>query len=168
MVALVQDAPQDDEPEKSVEFIFGFVKDFPERQAHDWEAMETKAVQILTAASVVVGLASLGARSDTLPVVQAVIFGLGLVAYLVVVQRVAAVLGIRDIRRSRQAKFLWDNRRTPVKDLQASMVEDIIKAYGENVAALEEKAHNITLALRALAVEATAVIAALILTRLLP
>jgi hypothetical protein len=167
MVALVKDEPPEEPNPKTVGFIYDAVKDLPERQAHDWEAMETKAVQILTAASVVIGLASIGSQQQAqlLPSQAAVFIG-GLVAYVAVLFAVAACLRTRDIRLVRQAEWLWAKRTFDVDLIQEELIKDIIAAYEENQTTIGLKAHFVNIALVALGVESVAVGAALIWSRL--
>jgi hypothetical protein len=168
MVARPVEEIEQSPPADSVEFIFEYAKGFPELQNKDWEAMETKATQVLTAGSFIVGLASIGSMGPQLRLEpgQAVLFALGLAAYLGVLGCVAAAIRVRDIHRSRLVDWAWDNRDADPHDLRVELIGHIKAAYAHNIGEIDKKAAHIQRAMVALGLEAVCITVALIWTRL--
>lgn len=166
MIALAQEAPLEERPQNdNINFIFDFVKDFPERDGHDWEAMETKAVQILTAASFIVGLASIGSMGKGLTPPQLALFGMGLAAYLGVLICVGLTLRISEIRLSRLSAWMWENKDCDIADLKREVIMDVIEAETENLESLNQKAHYLRGAVPLLGLEAALILTAVIWSR---
>ncbi len=140
--------------EKTVEFIFEYTKEAPERQGRDIDALDTKMVQVFSAASVVVGL--LGVSSENLddsPVANGFL-ALAVVSYVVAAAVALFHLYPKEQRRSLHVEDLWPKGwNQNVKDLQHSLIEDIreVNTFNKNV--LEQKRNTLVAAVAATGVE---------------
>ena len=87
---------------ESLNLIFETTKDAPERQLHDVEAMDAKAVQVFAAASIIIGLATLIGDAGT--DVATAFLACALVAYAACVAMAMMALSIRTYFFTRQAE----------------------------------------------------------------
>jgi len=129
---------------ETLDFIFGLVKDAPERQLHDLEALDAKMVQIFGAASIVIGRAGISDTSlDGGTTVKILLVG-ALVAYLGTAVVSFVHLRLREFRRSLHADTLWNEMwQRDVLEIQHALVADIAAAYDYNKQVLHEKGRTI-------------------------
>jgi hypothetical protein len=143
---------QHEPPPETVDFIFQYIKDAPERQLAGSEALDAKMVQIFTAASVIIGLA--GLTSGSQKPVSAVLLVFAVIAYVGGAGCALVQLWARDYRRSLQADELWRKLwASPVSDVKHSLVHDIAASYVHNAKLNRHKKWTVRLALIAVAVE---------------
>jgi hypothetical protein len=142
-----------DEPAaETVDFIFQYVKDAPERQLAGVEALDAKMVQIFSAGSVIIGLA--GLTSGSQKPASAALMAFAVAAYVAVAALALVHLWARDYRRSLQASELWRKLwASPVADIKHSLVHDIADAYAYNRELMGRKKWTLRLALIAVAAE---------------
>jgi len=133
---------------ETLAFIFGLVRDAPERQLHDLEALDAKMVQIFGAASIVIGLAGISDTNlDGSTAVKALLVG-ALIAYFATAVVSFIHLRLREFRRSLHADTLWNELwQRDVGEIQHALVADIAAAYDYNKQVLHEKGRTILAAL---------------------
>jgi hypothetical protein len=125
----------------TLDFIFDFVKDAPERQLHDAEMLDNKIIQILSVASIIIGLVGFGVGKISLnhtaeiaPLIVAIL------AYIVVVCLSIIHLKAISFRRSLHADELWQEHWDEnVVDIKHDLVADIGEAYGHNKGIIDKK-----------------------------
>jgi len=142
-----------DEPgAETIDFIFQYVKDAPERQLAGVEALDAKMVQIFSAGSVIIGLA--GLTSGSQKPASALLMAVAVAAYVAVAALALAHLWARDCRRRLEGLELWQKLwASPVADIKHSLVHDIAGAYAYNRELIGRKKWTLRLALIAVAVE---------------
>jgi hypothetical protein len=150
---------------ETLDFIFDYTKEGPERQLGDVDALDSKMVQVFSAASVIIGLGGLSGHSGG--VAGAILIALAVVAYVVVGLAAVKHLGVRTFRRSLQADVIWRKLwRYGVSDVKHSIVDDISRAYAHNKEVIDGKARTLQIALIAVAVEVFFVGCGLVASRL--
>lgn len=156
----------DELDEKTVEFIFDYTKEAPERQSRDLDALDNKMVQVFSAASVVIGLA--GISSTTLGSTGDIDVLLTIAVITYVVAAVAALIHLspKKQRRSLHVEELWPRCwNMKVKDIQHALIEDIRKAYSYNSQVLKRKRGTLVVAVGATGIEVVSVGITLISSR---
>ena len=140
--------------QESLEFIFEYIKEAPEKQVQTADALDTKMVQIFGAASIIIGLA--GLSSVSLSTERWVILPLigALLAYIAVAVVTFVHLGPKAMRRNLHADVLWpDYGEYEVQDIKEILVQDTRDAYAFNKGVLFDKATMISRALIGTALE---------------
>jgi len=147
----------------AVDFVFEHVKDAPQQQLRDADALDSKVVQLFSAGSVIIGLAGLSTKS------QGVSGWFLLLAVLYVGVAIAAFTHLygRTYRRSLQADTLWRRawHRAPM-DIKRALIADVQAAYDHNKVVLGDKAKTMAAVIVGLSAEVVFVGASLIATRL--
>lgn len=147
--------------------ILEYTQEAPERQIKDVEALDTKMVQIFSAASIVIGLAGVSSASlpdgwliSTLLVLAVLVYGLTtLVAFLHLLPR--------TLYRALLADELWEKFwYEETSTLEHDLVDKIGKAYKCNKIVLQRKAVTIRCGIVTAGLEVLLVGAALIFARL--
>lgn len=150
--------------QETLSFILDFTKDAPENLIKDAGFLDTKMVNILTAASVVISLGGLSVRGISGGWYIKLLLGIALVAYWCVVAMAIKILKPRDFSHSRHADTLWqEHYGQDLADVKHALVQDISMGYAENKNAVKEKAKHIRYALLGLAIEVGVIIFAIIL-----
>jgi len=146
---------------ETIDFIFNYIKDAPERQLAGAEALDAKMVQIFSAGSVIIGLG--GLTSGSHKPLSAALIAFAIVAYVGLGVAALAHLWARDYRRSLQADELWTKLwASAVTDVKHSLIHDISLAYAHNKTLLGRKKWTLRLALIAFAVEVVLVGSAIV------
>jgi hypothetical protein len=144
-----------------VDFIFDQGRIASERQLRDADALDSKATQLFSAATVIVGLAGFSGEAAAAPLVAAVI------VYLAVSVSALYALWLAKFRVTDSPKQLlrryWDE---PLLETKYAMVNDMAAGFDENEYALGRKRRGVlwTLALTGLE---TALIGAAVIWTLL-
>ncbi len=151
-----------DEPAaETIDFIFQYVKEAPERQLAGAEALDAKMVQIFSAGSVVIGLA--GLTSGGQAPLSAIFMAFAVAAYVALSGFAFLQLWARDYHRSLQADELWLKLwASAVPDIKHSLVHDISAAYAHNKSLLFRKRWTLRGATLAVAVEVALVGSAIV------
>src|SRR5215203_2944995 len=107
--------------DKTVEFIFEYTKDAPERQARDIDSLDTKMVQVFSAASVVVGLVGVSGNNLGNTPAANPLLALAVISYVVAAVVALFHLSPKEQRRSLHVEDLWPKGwNQSVKDIQHS------------------------------------------------
>ena len=143
---------------ETLDFLFDFITPLSERQLQSADALDSKAVQVFSAASVVIGLLALAGET---------IAGGFLVAaallYLVVAVSTFYAIKVRRFRVTRHGDDLWQHHwHRDVPAIKHSLVSDAADAYAENRGVLGDKRVAVSTALAATGLETLAVVAALV------
>jgi len=152
---------------QTVETIFDLVKGTPERQIDNANTLDTKMVQVFSAAGVVIGL--LGLSSGNLAHskwITACLIG-ALFSYGVTAGVAFFHLRPKPFRRSLHGDTLWKEtwKLTPT-EVQHTVIADVEKAYSHNIPLLRGKSRTLRIAVLATAIEVILVGLALLLSRL--
>jgi len=151
---------------KTVETIFDLVKNIPERQLDNANTLDTKMVQVFSAAGVVIGLLGLssGALGEAPWITTCLISAL----FFYSVTAFTAFLHLRPkpFRRSLHGDSLWNEtwQLTQI-EVQHTVIADVAKAYSHNRLLLSKKARTLSIAVFATAIEVVSVGLALLLSR---
>jgi hypothetical protein len=147
----------------TLDFIWQLTKDATEVQLKDVESLDSKAFQIISVASVVIGLTSLAALKTPITGTPGAYLIVTAVAYAICGLFSLGSLQIRKYRRSLYADELWPKHwmDTP-DDIKHAMVQDISEAYAHNGRMLRHKSTYLRWALAALITESAFVAAAII------
>jgi hypothetical protein len=142
---------------ETLDFLFDFITPLSERQLQAADALDSKAVQVFSAASVVIGLLALARET---------VAGGFLVAaallYLGVAVSTFYAIKVRQFRVTRHADDLWQRHwHRDVAAIKHSLVSDAAEAYAENKNVLHDKRVAVSVALAATALETLAVVTAL-------
>jgi len=152
---------------ETVETIFDLVKNAPERQMDNANTLDTKIVQVFSAASVVIGL--LGISSGNLEQarwISACLVG-ALSLYGVTAISTFLHLWPKPFRRSLHGDTLWQEAWNMTRiEVHHTVIADVSKAYVHNKSLLRGKAYSLSIAVFATAVEVVLVGLALLLSRL--
>ncbi len=148
---------------ETLEFIFNYTKEAPERQIKDAEALDNKMAQIFSVASVVIGLVGVSSVSGRW---TNLLLAAALISYLVAATVALFQLIPKAQNRSLHADKLWSTFwQKEVYDVQHSLVDDISKAYSHNLEVLKKKSLTLKVVLGATAAEVLFIGIALILSR---
>jgi len=146
---------------ETIDFIFEYTKDAPERQLAGAEALDAKMVQVFSAGSVIIGLGGLASTGQK--PYSAVLIAFAVVAYVGLGAFAFAHLWAREYRRSLQADELWRKLwASNVRDIKYSLVHDISAAYAHNKKLLLRKRWTLRGALVAAAIEVVLVGSAIV------
>ncbi|MDD4876935.1 MAG: hypothetical protein PHQ86_07400 [Dehalococcoidales bacterium] len=152
---------ENNEPEinrESLDFIFEYTRNAPELQLKDVEALDNKVIQILSVASVIIGLIGFVIGKANINVLSLIALLIALLAYIVLAIFAFIHLKSTNFRRSGQADTLWDEFWSDdVKSIKHSLVADISKAYAFNKTLINKKARTLLCVVIFAAVEVVAV-----------
>jgi hypothetical protein len=140
--------------EDTVNLIFEIIRDNPERQVADAKDLDTKMIQVFSAASVVIGLVSFAGRPSNHSWWIDVLTG-GLLFFYGATALVAFMhLRARKFRRNLYASNLWRDAwdRTPT-EIKHALIVDISEAYVHNKPILNQKGRFIQIAVVTTGVE---------------
>jgi hypothetical protein len=145
---------------ETLDLILDYTKGTPRRQAEVAHMIDTKALQVFAAASIVLGLAAAGTLREG---VAAWLFGAALLVYLVAVVAAFSVLRTRDFRIVDDADNIWPRfwDSEPL-DVKHALIDDITSAYAVNAELLRSKGRALTWVVGATATEAVLVGSAVI------
>jgi hypothetical protein len=140
--------------EDTVKLIFEITRDNPERQVADAKDLDTKMVQVFSAASVVIGLVSFADRPSQDSWWIDVLIGCLLISYGATALVAFMHLRARQFRRSLYAGNLWREAwdRTPM-EIRHALIVDISEAYVHNKPILNQKGRFIQIAVVTTGVE---------------
>lgn len=144
---------------ETLTFILDWTKDAPERQVRDGEASDTKMVQILGAASIVIGLTGIANRTAS-SAPSWVMFGLlvALAIYAALACIAVAQLWPKRFQRSAQADELFPNYwADDVQTVRHALAHNVSEAYRFNKAVLAQKKERVCWALGLLALQVVVV-----------
>jgi len=128
----------------TLDFVFDLVRDAPEKQLHDLEALDNKMVQIFGAASIVIGLAGVSDAITDRPLAADVLLVAALVTYVATAIVAFFHLRLREFRRSLHADVLWDEMwQLDPTQIKHVLVDDVSRAYRHNKLVLHEKGRTI-------------------------
>ena len=136
-------------PAETLDFLFEYTREAPQRQLEAVDALDSKAFALFSASAVVVGLAGIGTWSqDEVPLGAGILLALAVAAFVSVGGAVLYSAWVRRFRLSFQANVLWEDYwDEDVGRIKHALVADIAAAYRENHATLERKARALILAL---------------------
>lgn len=152
---------------ETVEFILDYIKDTPERQLRDMTDLDSKTIQVFSAASIVIGLAGLSAiQGATKPAVLGLLVD-ALVTYVAVAGLSVWHLFAKRVKVARFGDTLWEDFWESTPDaIRHGLVEEISRTYGYNKGVLKQKAVTANLALITTGLEVLLVACALVAARL--
>lgn len=157
-------AAADVNPE-TLDFIIETTKAGPEGQARDVDAIDAKTINVFSAASVVIGLASFARDFGSWP--TTVLFGIALGAYAVAVVGVVLAIKVREIRFTSHASHLWAMyQHAEPETIKKALAQDIAETYDENNVIMKRKTLGARIAIFATATESLLVGAGLLLARI--
>lgn len=147
---------------ETLDFILDYIKDGPKRQLEAASAIDSKALQVFAAASIVVGLASAGPlRHGT----AAWVYGAGLFVYLAAAAAAFDVLRTRKFRVVDDADHIWPRYwNVELAKVKYALVADITAAFEHNAELLGDKAFALKCLVGATAAEVALVGAAVIVS----
>jgi hypothetical protein len=121
----------------TLDFILDYTKGAPARQADTSHEIDTKALQVFAAGSIVLGLAAAGPLRHG---AAAWFFGAALFVYGVVAFAAFSVLRTRDFRVVDDADHIWPRFwNVDLADVKLALVKDITSAFTENSVLLNSK-----------------------------
>lgn len=122
---------------ETLDFILEYTKAAPGRQGETSQAIDTKALQVFAAASVVLGLAAAGPLRHG---VAAWLLGAALVVYAIAAGAAFSVLRTRDFRVVDDGDRIWTRYYdAELEDVKHALVDDITSACAENAVLLGSK-----------------------------
>lgn len=125
--------------QETLEFIFDYTRDAPEKQLQDAKDLDNKIAQLFSVGSIVIGLAGLANLGpSTGGDVWFLLIALG---FYVIGAIVALISQFPTVQwRSLHADVLWEEYwQKDVSAIQHALAEDIQKAYGCNNKVLKQK-----------------------------
>jgi hypothetical protein len=153
-VAQEGESRRDTPKDETVEFIFEYTKDAPDRQARDIESLDTKVVQVFSAASVVIGLLGISRENLSDSAAANAFLALAVVSYVVAAGVALYHLYPTEQRRAQHVEDLWPTGWDKnVKELQHALIESIrgVNTFNKNV--LVQKRNTLVAAVAATGVE---------------
>jgi hypothetical protein len=145
---------------ETLDFILDYTKDAPRRQAEVSHMIDTKALQVFAAASIVLGLAAAGPLREGAAVW---LFGVALFVYVGAAVAAFFVLRTRDFRVVDDAENIWPQYwHVELVDVKHALVDDITSASAENADLLGSKGRALRWLVVATAVEVVLVGSAVI------
>jgi hypothetical protein len=148
---------------ETLDFILDYTKATPRRQTEAAHMIDTKALQVFAAASIVLGLAAAGPLRKG---VAAWLFGAAICVYVIATVTAFMVLRTRRFRIVDDAENIWPRYwNVELTDVKHALVDDITSASASNAALLGAKGQALKLLVAATATEVvlvgTAVLASL-------
>jgi hypothetical protein len=145
---------------QALSFILDWVKDTPERQSRDTEYLNSKVLQVFTAASILIGFVGFsntvapGPSPSRNPVVTALVV-LALVTYLVVTLFTFFTIRTTALSVTRLGYELWQKYWKDEEDtIKRGLVQVVGEAYAKNEPILRRKSRNIQVVLILTGIEA--------------
>jgi hypothetical protein len=145
---------------QALSFILDWVKDTPERQSRDAEYLNSKVLQIFTAASILIGFVGFsntvapGPSPSRNPLVAALVV-LALVTYLVVTLVTFFTIRTKAFSAARLGDELWRNYWMDEEDtIKRGLVHAVGEAYTKNEPILRSKGRYIQVVLILTGIEA--------------
>jgi len=136
---------------ETLDFILEYTKAAPCRQGETSQAIDTKALQVFAAGSVVLGLAAAGPLRDG---AAAWLFGAALFVYVIAAGAAFSVLRTRAFRVVDDADHIWPRYYDEeLEDVKHALVDDISSAVAENAVLLGSKGKALKCLVAATAVE---------------
>jgi hypothetical protein len=152
---------------KTVEALYELVKDVPERQIDGGAALDTKMVQILSAASIVIGLTALSFSGASAPggVAVTTLLVMAMMAYVA-----TAYVAFQHLRPKRYKRLKYDSIwrycwALKPDQAQHTVITKATEAFNHNAPILEGKSYTIRAVLITLGSEVVLVALALISAR---
>jgi len=146
---------------ETLELIYEHARGGPARQSITGDAIDAKAFQIFSAATVVLGLGTF--TTSHLGTLSAVFYGLAAAAYAVAGERAWRVLRARQYQVVDGADHWWPSHRLAERTyVLEQLLETLAAADGSNRELLNRKGAPLDVMLVAVAVEATFVAVAVI------
>ena len=162
------DSPQSDSgaetvPADTLDFLFEYTREAPQRQLEAMSALDTKAFALFSASAVVVGLASVGIWGrQELPSGAGILLVLAVAAFIAVAYAVLDSVRLRRYRSADHADVLWQEYwDLEVSDIKHALVDDIAKASKHNEEVIRAKTGSLGWALVAAITETSFVGASL-------
>jgi hypothetical protein len=150
---------------ETLNFIYDYTKGAPEEQFKDVEALDSKMIQVFSAASVIIGLGGLSQSGGGLAAALFILLAVG--AYVGVGIAAFQHLRPRNLRRSLQADVMWRMAwQLKVPDIKHSVIKDVAAAYTYNKGVVTDKGSTLQRALFWITTEVVLVGAALVAARL--
>jgi hypothetical protein len=147
--------------DETLELIHEHTRGGPARQVAAAEAIDSKAVQVLAAASVVLGLGTFPATD--LSTLSAALYALGAAAYLLAGRAALKILRTRSYRVVDGADQWWPSHRlAETAFVREQILNDLASANTENRRLLDEKGAPLDELLVATALEALLVAGAVV------
>ena len=139
---LRSDSGEPSVPTETLDFLFEYTREAPQRQLEAVDALDNKAFALFSVSAVVVGLAGIGIwNKQELPPGAGVLLSVAVAAFLVVGAMVLYSSWLRRHRLSFQADELWERYwDEPISEIKSALVADIAAAYAHNRQILETKA----------------------------
>lgn len=126
--------------EDTVRFIFQYIQGAPELQGRDIDALDTKVVQVFSAASVVIGLVGISNESLGTSRNVDVLLVLAVVSYTIAAVAALFHLSPKKQRRSLHVEDIWQKSwNEEVTDIEHALIEDIREVHNYNKGVLEKK-----------------------------
>ena len=120
---------------ETLDFLYEFITPLSERQLQSADALDSKAVQLFSAASIVIGLLGVAGTS-----VAGGFLVAAAVIYLAVAISTFYAVKIRRYRVTRHGDVLWQEHwQRDVAAIKHSLVSDAAKGYAENRDVLTDK-----------------------------
>lgn len=136
---------------ETLDFILDYTKAAPGRQGETLHAIDTKALQVFAAGSIVLGLAAAGSLRHG---AAAWLFGAALAVYVVATVAAFLVLRTRDFRVVDDADQIWARYYdAELEDVKHALVDDIASASAYNAVLLRSKGRALRCLVAATAVE---------------
>ena len=150
---------------RTLDFIFDYTRDGPAQQFADVDALDSKMIQVFSAASVIIGLGGLSSNKGG--AISAAFLLLAVSAYVWTGFQAFQHLAPRRVRRSIQADEMWQRGwQLSIGDLKHSVVKDVADAYAHNKGVISEKGKTLRMALLGITAEVVFVGFGLIVVRL--
>lgn len=145
--------------EKTVELVYDLFRGILDRQMEAVDALDTKAVQTIAAATVAAGVSAIGGRNDLCPEIMAV----ALVLYVATVTASVCALWPRRWARLHGASSIWNTvwSYTPA-EYQHAMIARISEDAEFNQSRIATKAMALRVALVLAALQVAAVVIAVV------
>ncbi len=150
-------------PTETLDFLFEYTREAPQRQLEAMSALDTKAFALFSASAVVVGLASVGIWGrQELPSGAGILLVLAVAAFIAVAYAVLDSVRLRRYRSADHADVLWQEYwDLEVSDIKHALVDDIAKASKHNEEVIRAKTGSLGWALVAAITETSFVGASL-------
>ena len=127
--------------EATLDFIYEHTKSATEAQEANGVALDGKGFQLMTAASIVVGISGLVTQMGTVPKMAGYLLLGAVISFIL--SALLTLLGVRisRFRTSLQADVLWQEYwNLEPKEIKHALVDDISKAYEYNKRKMFQKA----------------------------
>jgi len=138
----------------TLDFIFEYIKDAPEKQLLSAERLDNKVIQILSVATILIGLIGLAVDRTKINNIMIIPLIFIVLSYVAVVVVSSFHLRAKTFHRSVHADTLWNKCwNSEIIGIKHSLVTDIAKAYKYNKNVLYIKTKTLYFSLVALGIE---------------